>query len=213
MAGELTTESMDNWLNAYVERYKDSLDELPQFYFGAESSPCQKGQARDGFVGWKPVLREPQDDLNAIEQALETQFAADMHWYYGRYFCPPVKFSSEFGEGELLQCYNQEDFDFLQKNLVGHVLMKRKLKQQETLFIGVLDDGDWMITVKSDDGSVWLEQPGQEPEKQIATSIAELFETIRPRVAPASAPEIDDMPEHQGLFARFKRMARSLFGR
>ncbi|GLS82740.1 SecY-interacting protein [Paraferrimonas haliotis] len=213
MATPNSAQSWDQWLDNYVNRYQEQLGQLPQFYCGAENTPCQVGAANQGFIAWKPSKREVDNDLVDIETALEDAFHPDIHWFYGRYYCPPLKFNSAFGSGELLQTYNQEDFDFLKKNLVGHVLMKRKLKQAPTLFIGVLDDSDLMLSQKCEDGSVWLEQAGQEPQQKLADSIEGLLAQLTPRIAPAEKPPQDELLPHEGFWARIGRMMRSLFNR
>ena len=49
---------------------------------------------------------------------------------------------------ELLQAWNEDDFDLLQQNITGHVLMKRKLKQaSQRVFIGLTDQDDLLVTV------------------------------------------------------------------
>ena len=59
--------------------------------------------------------------------------------------------------------------------MIGHLMMKKKLKQQPTWFIGVLGDGDEMLTVDNETGSVWIEIPGDKPKQKLADSLAEFI--------------------------------------
>jgi SecY interacting protein Syd len=83
----------------------------------------------------------------------------------------------------LLQPWNQGDFERLQQNLVGHILMKRRLKQPETFFIALTDEDDFILTVHNTSGEVMLEQVGLLPKEVVAPNLAEFLQSIQPSVA------------------------------
>lgn len=179
---------------------------------------CIQGEfdeSSDEAVSWLPVKREPVGSFANVEHALELKLWSDINYFYGEYFAAPVLFDSPWGTGELLQVWNEADFDALQQNIIGHLMMKQKLKQPPTWFIGLLDEGDKMLTVDNADGSVWVEIPGELPSTQLAPSLAAFIEALSPRIAPPVKHEELPMPalEHPGIFASFKRMWHNLIGK
>lgn len=169
----------------------------------------------DQAVSWQPVKREVEGSFANVEHALELTLWPEINHFYGQYFSAPLLFDSEWGTGELLQVWNEDDFTCLQQNLIGHLMMKKKLKQPPTWFIGLLDEGDKMLTINNSDGSVWIELPGEIPTQQLSPSLAEFIGALSPRIAPPVKHEELPMPalEHPGIFASFKRMWQNLFGK
>ncbi len=125
------------------------------------------------------------------------------------FFCATF-FDSKWGEGELLQVWNQQDFESLQQNVIGHLMMKKKLKQAPTWFVGVLGDGEQMITVDNEDGSVWIEIPGDRPKDKLADSLAEFIDALTPRVTPPVEPIVEEYVAHPGIWQRMKMMWNDL---
>lgn len=209
--------ALESFLNLYVNAYQSKLDEYPRYYPQGESSPCVvSGDVQsDTPVQWQPVARHTQGEFSNIEQALEIQLHGDINLLFGSYWMAPTLFCSPFGEGELTGVWNQEDFEYLQQNLIGHLMMKQKLKQPATWFIGLLDEGEKMLTVNNSDGSVWTEVPGEEQGEKLADSIAEFISQLTPKVAPPVKHEELPMPQvdHPGIMSRLKIMWNNLTGK
>ena len=207
--------ALDKFINLYITAYQDTLSELPRYYPLGEASDCIEGSfdaSSKAAVYWKPFVRKSVGDFTNVEHALNIQLHADINPFYGRYFSAPLYFTSSWGEGELLQVWNQQDFEYLQQNVIGHLIMKQKLKQNPTWFIGVLDDGDKMLTINNDDGSVWIEIPGEEPSVLLADSLASFIEQLLPRITPPVIP-VDEPVEqwqHPGIWQRMKHMWHDL---
>lgn len=53
----------------------------------------------------------------------------------------------------------------LQENLIGHLIMKRRLKQTPTLFIAATESEQEIISLCNLSGEVILEQPGTKNER------------------------------------------------
>ena len=87
------------------------------------------------------------------------------------------------GKLQILQAWNAEDFDRLQQNIVGHILMKRRLRQPETVFIALTDEEDFILSVENQTGAVMLEQVGLQPKEQISVNLATFLTEIEPAVA------------------------------
>jgi SecY interacting protein Syd len=203
--------ALEIFINKYLKAYEESLSELPRYYPLGEDSACIQGnydKDSDQVVYFSPFKRKSSSDFNNVEQALEITLHPDINQFYGEYFSAPLMFASPWGEGELLQAWNQQDFEYLQQNMIGHLMMKQKLKQQPTWFIGVLGDGDEMLTVDNETGSVWIEIPGDKPKQKLADSLAEFINEISPRIAPPVKPAVDDdvQWQHPGIWQRIKLM-------
>ncbi|KFZ37199.1 protein syd [Shewanella mangrovi] len=205
--------ALRQWLVEYSRRYQSDVDEFPRHYASGELSLCQLDEHEVEPVQWQFVERESLGSFANIEHALSISLHEDISQYYGSFWAGPLHFHSPWGEGELLQVWNQADFERLQHNIIGHLMMKAKLKQSPTWFIGVLADGDDMICVSNQDGSVWREKPGDEPSVQLANSISDLLGKLTPRVTPAVEYDFPNEPtsDHPGIMASLKRMWRNLF--
>ncbi len=215
--------ALDNFLNRYHQAYLDKLGESPRYYPRGENSDCIEGDYADRIdfddndellVFWQPVTRSEPGCFDNVQSALEIELQVDINHFYGAHFSAPLLFNSPWGEGELLQAWNLTDFENLQQNIIGHLMMKKKLKQPSTWFIGVLGAGDKMLTVDNSDGSVWIEIPGEEQSEKLADSLNDLIVQLTPRVAPPELYIEEPMPEldHPGILNRIKVMWRNLRG-
>ena len=86
------------------------------------------------------------------------------------------------GECDLLQVLSAEDFERLQENLIGHILMKRRLRQPETLFFGLTSDDDYILTIDNSSGAVLLEQVGKKSDDKLADELAGFIQALAPRL-------------------------------
>lgn len=213
--------ALEKLLTDYQQAYLDCLGESPRYYAQGEASNCilvEDGQAVESAVDpvyWRDVQREHIANFDNVAHALSIDLHPDINEFYGHRFAAPIQFDAEFGEGELLQSWNEQDFEYLQQNMIGHLMMKSKLKQPSTWFIGVLGDGDVMLTVNNESGAVCKEIPGEVQGEELAPSLETFIQKLRPRITPPVAPIEEPVldSEHQGLGARLKRMWHSLVGK
>ncbi|WP_240153684.1 SecY-interacting protein Syd [Erwinia amylovora] len=70
----------------------------------------------------------------------------------------------------------------LQENLIGHLLMKRRLKQSPTLFIATTDSELEVISVCNMSGEVILEHLGTKKRQVIAPSIRNFLISLQPLI-------------------------------
>ena len=105
---------------------------------------------------------------------------SDVISYYSAYWSDNLNAQTSKGNLQLLQPWNQDDFERLQQNLVGHILMKRRLKQPETLFIALTDEDDFILTVNNTSGEVMLEQVGLIPKEVVAPNLAAFIQSLQP---------------------------------
>lgn len=210
--------ALDIFLNDYQQAYLNKLGEPPRYYAQQQTSDCIIGDVdieTEEALQWKCIERPEVGTFSNVEHALELSLHNDINEFYGKYFAAPLLFDSLWGTGELLQVWNQTDFELLQQNVIGHLMMKKKLKQAPTWFIGVFDDEDKMLTVNNADGSVWVEIAGQAQSIKLADNLNDFIKALTPRVAPAVKPieEAALVYEHPGIWQRMKTMWRNLIKR
>ncbi|MFQ6371282.1 SecY-interacting protein [Shewanella sp. YIC-542] len=207
--------ALEQLLDRYQRCYQSALGEFPRHYADGETSVCMLANEVDDPVQWQSVMRPEIASFANVEAALSLSLHPDIEPFYGRFFAGPVLFDAPFGCGELLQVWNEADFARLQQNIIGHLMMKQKLKQAPTWFIGVLDGQDEMLTVDNHDGSVWRERPGDVPCERLADNLADFLGQLSPRVSEAVRHQqlVDDHggPDHPGIFTSLQRMWRNLF--
>jgi SecY interacting protein Syd len=141
-----------------------------------QSLQVENGQA----VSWQPVLQNPVNTMDNIASALELEIPEELATFFTRYFSLDIPAKAQRGELSLIQAWNQHDFERLQGNLIAHVLMKRRLKQAETLFFAATDDDDFIISVDCASGQVMLEQIGLTPKEVLADTLTEFIYELTP---------------------------------
>ena len=175
-------EQLDNFVSSYVENVSEDALSTP---FDKEwPSRCYNIDSKQGLQGeivpWQPVRQSQPLSFDNVGAALELTVNSDYCAYFTRYFSNNLIATAPQGECELLQVWNEEDFERLQQNLIGHLLMKQRLKQAPTLFFGLTDEEDFILTVVNETGEVALEQVGMEPKEILAPSLAAFLSTLKP---------------------------------
>lgn len=146
----------------------------------SSSSPCQLARLTPEQVQWQPVLQQPAADFSNVDMALEIVLHSDIKAFYSLYYGANLAAEHTQGKLALLMPWDQADIARLQENIIGHILMKRRLKQRETVFFAVTDDEDIMLSVLNSTGEVYLERVGQEVTQCVAANLAEFIANIKP---------------------------------
>lgn len=187
-------EILQQFSKQYVDKYQEVYSHLPKIEQDKEwPSLCEivreKGLAENtalsiGEVFWQPVNIEKEQALtfDNVESALELILHPDIKTYFTTLYSESLDANCEEGNLSLLFAWNKDDFQRLQENLIGHILMKQRLKQEETIFFAVTDEEDMIISIDNDTGSVWVERVGCEPHKQLAESLTQFISKLTPRV-------------------------------
>ncbi len=142
------------------------------------ASPAQYGEVCNDTVGWWPVARVTEADFSGLQQALEFNLHPDVQAFYGWGYGGGLPVSHARGPLELLMVWHDEDFIRLQHNIIAHILMKRRLKQQETVFIAATDDDELLISVLNSTGEVFLEKVGCEVKELLAPDLASFLQQL-----------------------------------
>lgn len=180
---EQVTAALDEFVQKYLVAAKKYPEMLMVEYDKDWPSGCYTttGNAGDK-VAWQPVKRTGMSNFNDLEKALEMKIHQDVVSYYSAYWSDNLSAETSKGYLQLLQPWNQDDFERLQQNLVGHILMKRRLKQPETLFVALTDEDDFILTVDNTSGEVMLEQVGLLPKEVVAPNLAAFIQSLQPSV-------------------------------
>lgn len=144
----------------------------------AASSPAQYGDVVGDQVAWWPVARPQIPDFNPLEQALGLTLHADLKAFYGYGYGGGLHVKHPRGPLELLMVWHDDDFVRLQQNIVAHILMKRRLKHRETVFIATTDDDELMISMLNETGEVYLERVGFEVKECLAPNLAQFLQQL-----------------------------------
>jgi len=181
--------ALQNLSTQYINQYQRINSSLPTVEQDDEwPSPCEvslpdsEKKLSAGQTFWHPVNIEAQEGLSFdnVESALELTLHHDIKTYFTTLYSESIDASCNEGELSLLFAWSKEDFQRLQENLIGHVLMKQRMKQKETVFFAVTDEEDMIISVDNETGAVCVEQVGCDPHKKIADSLIEFIAMIKP---------------------------------
>lgn len=175
------SEQLDKFVSSYVSLADPDGLKIP--YDPDWSSPCYDEVANAGeLVSWTPKMQTHPGSFENVEAALSLRLHSDYCQYFSRYFSDNFSAMAPQGNCELLQIWNEEDFTRLQENLIGHLLMKQRLKQPPTLFFGLTDEDDFILSIINDTGEVALEQVGKIPQKILAPNLADFIAQLTPQL-------------------------------
>lgn len=181
-------ENFDSFLNSYIDLAGDDNRQLLTNYDADWLSPClltapnQLTSLADGDeTVWRPHLQPSTSHLKDLAAALEINIDPQLEALFCRYYSHDLPAKTARGDLDILQAWNADDFERLQKNLISHVLMKRRLKQAETLFFATTDQEDFIISIDVSSGKVMLEQVGKEPAEVLANDLASFIQSLEPR--------------------------------
>ncbi|MBL6734486.1 MAG: SecY-interacting protein [Shewanellaceae bacterium] len=192
------SKALAQFTQRYVALHAQHQQPLSYFCGRAEQqSPCIIGEVEHGCAQWQAVPRAVANnvDFESLSQALELALPIDYEDFFRFQYAPPMAFRSDFGQGELLQCWDDEDFHMLKENLIGHVFMKRQLNLPPTFFIGVMDDETRVLSMKPHQPELYLEILGQSDLIQVALSLHEFLEQLEPRLTSSQTVELNTAPQ------------------
>ncbi len=178
-------DKFDQFINSYIDQSTADNRGLVTLYDEEWISPClvepsTESLSKDSEVLWRPIRQNPSGTLNNIATALEMNIPEELSCLLGRYYSLDLNAKTSRGHLTILQAWNEHDFERLQKNLVAHVLMKRKLKQYDTLFFALTDEEDYVISVVPSSGEVVLEYVGKPPQEVLAPNLSKFIEQLSP---------------------------------
>lgn len=173
---------LDKFIATFVSYHQEGEGELLIPYDPEWPSPCYQGEANNQEeVAWLPVRQATPATFSNVEEAMGIRLNADYCSFFSRYYSDNLTATAPQGQCELLQVFNSDDLVRLQQNLIGHLLMKKRLKQEPTLFFALTDEEDYVLSVLNRTGEVVLEQVGRPPKDVIAESLGAFISSLSPR--------------------------------
>ena len=187
-------QALRSLMKRYNQKHYDNHQSLPTIEFDKEwPSPCEQGKSSDTLSYWQPIMVEDllksnnkpeaideQLTFTNVESALTLTLHQDIKTYFTAVFSAGIEVECEHGKLSLLFAWNLDDFQRLQENIIGHLLMKQRLKQTETVFFAVTDEEDMIISLDNTSGEVWLEQVGCKPHRKLSNSLTEFIDGLTP---------------------------------
>ncbi|PKH03780.1 SecY-interacting protein [Psychromonas sp. MB-3u-54] len=169
----------------FFERFKNHWQtqkkSLPQAVFEAQwISPCQVGEVENELIFWSPIKREPSVDLSNIEEALDIKLHPSIVDFFCSAYSAGLPATYQNHPIELIQAWNDEDFNLLQENMLAHFMMQKRLKQPASMFIASCSDEMQIVSVLNATGEVQLETLGKGQEAILAANLADFLATLTP---------------------------------
>lgn len=174
-------ESLDNFTTKWVDLQKANHISLEIEYDEQWPSPAiLVNNPQKDTCQWRPIIQSEKNSLQALNQGLDITVNPQLESYYTRYWSDNLNATTTRGGLQLLFPWNQDDFVRLQENLIAHVLMKRRLRQRDTMFFAVTDEEDFVLSILNDTGEVVLEQVGMEPKEILAADLTSFLTSLKP---------------------------------
>ncbi len=176
---EETTHALQDFTARYCDGWQQARGTLPaseQLY--GIASPCV-ASSEEGVVYWQPQPFTLAKNLEAVERALDLRIQPALTAFYTTQFAGDMAAHIGGRDLSLLQVWSEDDFVRVQENLIGHLVMKRRLKHSPTLFIATTESELEVISVCNLTGEVILEQLGTQKRETLAPSLADFLKLIQ----------------------------------
>lgn len=183
-----TSSPVKDALDGFYTKFFKLVDEkgTPLVPYDSEwLSVCYLEDGKEGDdVRWLPKRQTQAIDMfDRLSEALETPIHPDLIDFYSHYWSDPITARTAQGKLSLLQVWNNDDFERLRANFIGHALQKKRRRHPLTLFFALtLPDTEMMISIDNADGRIWVERPGKSPHLCIADSLAEFINSLEPEL-------------------------------
>lgn len=173
-------------LLSFTQRYLDAYQEQHQTLPCSEAladlpSPCIQEQVGDK-VYWQAHQRDRMADLHPVEQGIELTLHPDIAPFYGTQYCSDMPALWREQALTLLQVWNEDDHVRLQENILGHLVMQKRLKQKPTVFIATTDDEMVVISICNLTGNVIRETLGTAQREVLCADVADFLSQLNPVV-------------------------------
>lgn len=175
---EEITHALKEFTDKYCHRWIQQCGHPPASseLYGVPS-PCIQ-QTVGEAIYWMPQPFTLAKNFDAIERALDLQLQPAIVAWYTSQFAGDMYVNIGGKDCTLLQTWSEDDFLRVQENLIGHLVMKRRLKQTPTLFIATTASEMDVISVCNLSGEVILEQPGTRKREVLAKDLAAFVDAL-----------------------------------
>ncbi|OON39592.1 SecY-interacting protein [Izhakiella australiensis] len=180
---EDTAQALKIFTASWCQHWQDSLGHGPlsSELYGIPS-PCVITTSGEQ-VFWQPQPFQPAADLRAVGQALDIEIQPSVSAFYTTQFAGEMTARFDGLDLQLSQVWSPDDFSRTQENLIGHLLMKRRLKQTPTLFIATTGTDLDVVSVCNLTGAVVLERLGSKQRQSLANSLYDFLAQLQPVIS------------------------------
>jgi len=211
-----TADSLKQFAGDYSKTVVNKTGLLPQVCHDPQwASTCEFSDGIEGeMLQWQWQNQTNELSFSDLEGALELRFHPAVVDYYNTIYSGSLFATFRQHQIELLQIWNSDDFERLSQNIIGHILMQRRLKHQHTVFIGCVVNGQQMVSIDNDSGEIVLEIPGDKKRTPLCGSLSEFLSQATPLAEPEPELEYQEpVPLKVGLMPRLKEIFDSLRGK
>ncbi|WP_343554324.1 SecY-interacting protein [Pantoea sp.] len=175
-----TADALREFTARYVEHWQQQAGHLPASseLLGVPSDCIVS--TLDDRVLWQPQPFTLPATLEAVERALDLQLQPEITAFYTTQFAGDMTAQFVDRPITLLQVWSEDDFTRLQENLIGHLVMKRRLRQSPTLFIATTESDNEVIAVCNLTGEVIVEEPGTKKREILSPGIKTFLNDLQP---------------------------------
>ncbi|MCC4799327.1 SecY-interacting protein [Enterovibrio norvegicus] len=176
------THALWSFSERFVSAWNEQHGSKPQSdaYIGL-ASPCIV-QETDDVVIWQPIQRDAFADFSNVEEGIGISLHEDVISFYAGLYCGDMTAQFEGLSLELIQVWSDEDLPRLQENMLGHLLMQKRLKQNPTVFIAATDDELDVISICNVTGEVIKERIGTKIRDVLAPNVETFLQHLSPEV-------------------------------
>lgn len=177
---EQTTQALNDFTRRYGELWQQQTGHAPASsdLYGIPS-PCIVATHEDE-VWWLPQHFTLPKNLSAVERALDIQLQPAVVAFFTAQFAGDMAGTYDGKALSLIQVWSEDDFTRVQENLIGHLVMKRRLKHSPTLFIATTESELDVVSVCNLSGEVIIEQLGTLKKQVIAPSLESFLNYLQP---------------------------------
>lgn len=176
--------SLEESIDALMTRYQELVPARYTEYVEEWNSPIYGTVIDENTVEWTPCRQAEALNFDDLESALEIRFHDSVKTLFGRWYAGDLALEYQGHPMNLLQVQSTEDGERLLENITGHILMKRQLKQPDTVFIGLgADNDDLLLSIDNQSGAVGLEWVGKVQHEVLADSLAIWLDDCQPQIS------------------------------
>ncbi|MFT4797499.1 MAG: SecY interacting protein Syd [Candidatus Azotimanducaceae bacterium] len=173
-------------LSDFIRR---SLDTTNNNYFSHEADPEWRSACELETIGeqshWRPIEQTTTLSFAGLANAAEIPIHPDIQHFYSSFWSGSLQGKTDEGPLSLIQLWNEEDFERLVENLVGHLFMKMRSKQPFTVFFATTEeDSELFLSIDNATGRILLEEPGKPPIREVDKDIAAFLNRLEPDTSP-----------------------------
>ena len=169
-------------LGSFIHR---SLGTTNNNHFSCDADPEWRSSCIFETLGdqshWRPAEQTTPLSFEGLANAAEIPIHPDIQHFYGSFWAGSLQGKTDEGPLSLIQLWNEEDFERLIENLVGHLFMKMRSKQPFTVFFATTEEhSELFLSIDNATGKVLLEEPGKPPLREVETDIATFLNRLEP---------------------------------